>query len=338
MRYVQLGASGIEVSAICLGGMSFGEPTPNWHQWIVGPEDTQAIIKRALDKGINFIDTANVYAAGTSESCIGKALKNLGVARDSVVLASKVYFNEGGLSAAAIEREIEGTLRRLGTDYLDLYIMHRFDYNVPVEETLEALNKLVAAGKVRALGASAMYAYQFHTMLALSREHGWTPLSSMQCHYNLIYREDEREMLPLCRQEGVLPTPYSPMASGRLARKTWEAGSVRGATDKTMQAKYGSTADVDAPIIERVAEVAYRLGVPMSRVALAWHWAHGDASPLVGCSKPERVDEAVAALDVVLSQEDSAYLEELYVPHEIVGAASRPGERQNAGAVKNPEK
>lgn len=223
MQYTTLGHSGIKVSKLCLGGMSFGEPSPDFHQWTIGPDDTRAVIKRALDTGINFIDTANCYSFGTSEEYIGAALRNLGIARESVVLASKVHFNEGGLSADAIKREIEGSLKRLGTDYLDLYIIHRFDYDVPMEETMEALNDLVREGKVRALGASAMYAYQLHNLQIVARDHGWMPFTSMQCHYNLLYREDEREMIPVCRQFDMALTPYSPMASGHLCRPRGKA-------------------------------------------------------------------------------------------------------------------
>lgn len=211
MQYTTLGHSGIKVSKLCLGGMSFGEPSPDFHQWTIGPDDTRAVIKRALDTGINFIDTANCYSFGTSEEYICAALRNLGIARESVVLASKVHFNEGGLSADAIKREIEGSLKRLGTDYLDLYIIHRFDYDVPMEETMEALDDLVREGKVRALGASAMYAYQLHNLQIVARDHGWAPFTSMQCHYNLLYREDEREMIPVCRQFDMALTPYSPL-------------------------------------------------------------------------------------------------------------------------------
>lgn len=208
MQYTTLGHSGIKISKLCLGGMSFGRPSPDFHQWTIGPDDTRAVIKRALDLGINFIDTANCYAFGTSEEYIGAALRDLGVARDQVVLASKVYFNEGKLSRDAIDREIDGTLKRLGTDYLDLYIIHRFDYDTPIDQTMEALDGLVRAGKVRALGASEMYAYQLHNMQVVAQQNGWTPFTSMQCHYNLLYREDEREMIPVCRQFDMALTPY----------------------------------------------------------------------------------------------------------------------------------
>lgn len=333
MKYTTLGHSGIKISQLCLGGMSFGEPSPDFHQWTIGPDATREVIARALDAGINFIDTANCYSAGTSEEYIGRALHDLGTPRDRVVLASKVHFNEGGLSAAAIEREIDGTLKRLGTDYLDLYIIHRFDYNVPMEETMEALDRLVRAGKVRALGASEMYAYQLHNLQIVARDNGWTPFTSMQCHYNLLYREDEREMIPVCRQFGMALTPYSPMASGHLCRSTWDADSKRSATDAVMRNKYDHDRAIDMPVIERVAEVAARHEVPMARVALAWHWARGVEAPIVGCSKPSRVDDAVAALDVELTAEELAYMEEPYRAHELVGPKARPGEKALAGTT-----
>lgn len=331
--YTTLGHSGIKVSRICLGGMSFGEKIPGGHQWVAGYEDTRAIIARALERGITFIDTANCYAAGTSEEFIGRALHELDVPRDQVVLASKVYFNEGNLSRAAIEREIDGTLKRLQTDYLDLYIIHRFDYHTPIEETMEALDGLVRAGKVRALGASAMYGYQFHNMQVAAERNDWTKFTSMQNHYNLLYREDEREMIPVCRQYDVALTPYSPLASGHLCRPTWESSSTRGTTDATMRNKYDAAEAQDMPIVARVAEVAEQHGVPMAQVALAWHWARGVTAPIVGCSKPERVDDAVAALDVELSADEIAYLEEPYTAHELVGPLARPGEKPLAGTT-----
>ncbi len=334
MQYTTLGHSGIKVSKLCLGGMSFGEASPDFHQWTIGPSETRAVIARALEQGVNFIDTANCYAFGTSEEYIGAALRDLAVPREDVVLASKVHFNEGGLSAAAIERECEGSLKRLGIDYLDLYIIHRFDYDTPIEETMEALDKLVRAGKVRALGASAMYAYQLHNMQVAAQRNGWTAFTSMQCHYNLLYREDEREMIPVCRQYGMALTPYSPMASGHLCRPTWESSSTRGTTDTTVVNKYDHDRAIDMPVVERVAQLAERRGVPMAQVALAWHWARGVESPIVGCSKPERVDDAVAALDLELTSEEVDFLEELYQPHNLVGPKGRPGEKALAGTTK----
>ena len=331
--YTTLGNSGITVSRVCLGGMSFGEKVPGGHQWVAGYEETRAIIARALERGITFIDTANCYAQGTSEEFIGRALRELGVPRDRVVLASKDIFNEGRLSRAAIEREIDGTLRRLQTDYLDLYIIHRFDYGTPIEETMEALDALVRAGKVRALGASAMYAYQLHNMQDAAERNGWATFTSMQDHYNLLYREDERELIPVCRQFDMALTPYSPLASGHLCRPTWESPSVRGTTDATVRNKYDAAEAQDMPIVARVAEVAAHRGVAMAQVALAWLWARGVTAPIVGCSKPGRLDDAVAALDVELSAEEVAYLEEPYTAHELVGPLARPGDKPLAGTT-----
>lgn len=333
MEHTTLGTTDITIPRLCIGGMSFGEVFPDFHQWVIGPEETRAVIARALELGVNFIDTANVYAHGTSEEYIGRALKNLGVNRGDVVLASKVYFNEGHLSAGAIEREIAGTLERLGTDYLDLYIIHRFDYDTPMEETMEALDRLVRDGRVRALGASAMYGYQLHNLQAIADEHGWTRFSSLQNHYNLLYREDERDLIPVARQFGMSLTPYSPLASGHLTRPTWDSDSVRSTTDGTMRAKYDRDRENDMPIIERVAEVARRHEAPMADVALAWQWAKGVAAPIVGCSRPGRVDDAVRALDLTLTDEEVAYLEEPYVAHDVVGALQRPGERPAPGST-----
>ena len=333
MRYAPLGWSGIQVSKVCLGGMSFGEASPDFHQWTIDQDATERVIGHAIDSGVNFIDTANCYAFGTSETYIGRALKRLGISRDRVVLASKVYFNEGHLSQEAINHEIDGTLKRLGTDYLDLYIIHRFDYGTPIEETMEALDALVKAGKVRALGASEMYAYQFHNMQVTAEANGWTKFTSMQCDYNLLYREDEREMIPVCRQYGVALTPYSPMASGHLARPKWNSDSKRSITDNTMRSKYDRGMEQDLPIIRRVHEVAERIGVPMACVALAWHWVKGVTAPIVGCSKPERVDDAIAALDLQLTAEDIDYIEEPYTAHELVGPLARPGARALAGTL-----
>lgn len=333
MECAKLGHSGIEVSRICLSGMSFGAPSPKFHQWTLPEDETREVIRRAIDLGINFIDTANTYSFGTSEEYIGRALKRLGIPRDEVVLASKVFFNEGRLSREAILREIDGTLRRLDTDYLDLYIIHRFDYGTPIEETMEALDNLVHAGKVRALGASEMYAYQLHNMQVIAERNGWTQFTSLQPHHNLLYRENEREMFPVCRQFGMAITPYSPLASGHLCRREWTWDSKRSETDVVVRSKYDLAKAQDAPIIERVAELADRRGVPMAHVALAWQWARGIEAPIVGCSKPSRVDDAVAALDVKLDQDEIDYLEEPYTAHELVGPIGRPGEKPLAGTT-----
>lgn len=319
MQYTKLGNSGIEISRLCLGCMSFGDPASRMHAWTLDPAKSEEIIKHALDLGINFFDTANCYSAGTSEEYLGRAIRN-NVARDKVVLASKVYFNEGNLSKTAIAREIDGTLRRLGTDYLDLYIIHRFDYGTPVEETMEALHGLVKAGKVRALGASAMYGYQFYTMQLAARDNGWTPFVSMQDHYNPLYREDERELIPVCRQMNVALTPYSPLAAGRVARADWSADTLRSRTDKVAQGKYDSTEEADKAIAARVNELAGKYGATMTQITLAWHFAKGVSAPIIGATKTKYLDDAVGAFDVPLTAEDVAYIDEPYQPHKIVGA------------------
>lgn len=318
MEYTKLGNTDIEISRICLGCMSFGK-AGTMHDWTLNEQDSEAVIKHALDNGINFFDTANGYSAGTSEEYLGKALKK-NIARDQVVIASKVYFNEGRLKREAIMREIDGTLQRLGTDYLDLYIIHRFDYDTPIEETMEALHDLVKAGKVRALGASAMYGYQFYNMQMAAKEHGFTPFSAMENHYNLLYREDERELIPICRQMHVLLMPYSPLAGGHLARATWESDTLRGQTDRVAKGKYDRMEAQDIKIVARVQELAEKYNCKMSQIAVAWHLAKGVASPIIGATKTKYIDDAVGALDIHLSDEDVAYLEEMYVPHPIVGA------------------
>lgn len=319
MEYVKLGNAGIEVSRLCVGCMSFGDPASKMHAWTLNPKESEAIIKHALDLGINFFDTANTYSAGTSEEYLGRAIKN-NVARDKVVLASKVYFNEGHLSKEAILREIDGTLKRLGTDYLDLYIIHRFDYDTPIEETMEALHSLVKAGKVRALGASAMYGYQFYNMQLAARDNGWTPFVSMQDHYNLLYREDERELIPICDQMNVARTPYSPLAAGRLSRLEWKTDTLRSKTDTAAASKYDSTQQTDYQIVLRVHELAERYGATMTQIALAWQFAKGVASPIIGATKVKYLDDAAKSLEIKLKEEDISYLEELYLPHKVVGA------------------
>lgn len=319
MEYSKLGNSELLVSQLCVGCMSFGDPGTNFHAWTLNAEDSEELVKRALDLGINFFDTANTYSAGTSEEYLGRAIKN-NVARDKVVLATKVYFNEGKLSSQAIKREIDLSLKRLGTDYLDLYIIHRFDYSTPIEETMETLDSLVKAGKVRALGASAMYGYQFHNMQVVAEKNGWTPFSSMQNHYNLLYREDEREMIPICRQMNVALTPYSPLAAGRLSRLEWNADTKRSQTDKTAVSKYDKTQETDYAIVQRVHELAEKHGATMTQVALAWHLAKGVTAPIIGATKAKYFDDAAGALNVKLTSDEIKYLEEPYVPHMIVGA------------------
>lgn len=325
MEYSKLGNTDIEVSKLCVGCMSFGK-AGTMHDWTLGEDKTAEVVKHALELGINFFDTANVYSAGTSEEYLGNVLKK-NVARDKVVIASKVYFNEGRLSREAIMREIDGSLKRLGTDYLDLYIIHRFDYQTPIEETMEALHDLVKLGKVRAIGASAMYGYQFHNMQLVAKENGWTPFSTMENHYNLLYREDERELIPICRQMNVSLMPYSPLAGGHLARATWESDTLRGKTDRVAKGKYDRMEQQDIGIVKRVAELAERYGCKLSQIALAWQWAKGVTAPIVGATKVGYIDDAAGALDVKLTGSDIAYLEELYVPHPIVGAIDRNPEQ-----------
>ncbi len=318
MEYTKLGKTDIEVSKICVGCMSFGK-AGTMHDWTLDEQDTEAVVKDALSLGINFFDTANGYSAGTSEEYLGRALKK-NVARDKVVLASKVYFNPGRLSAEAIHREIDGSLKRLGTDYLDLYIIHRFDYETPIEETMEALNDLVKAGKVRALGASAMYGYQFYNMQMIAKEHGWARFEAMENHYNLLYREDERELIPICKQMGVSLMPYSPLAAGHLTRPEWNTDTLRSKTDRVAKGKYDRTEEQDMEIVRRVAELAEKYQVKMQQIALAWHYTKGVSSPIIGATKAKHLEDAVRAVEVRLSAEDIAYLEEPYVPHRIVGA------------------
>ena len=319
MEYAKIGNSDLNVSRLCIGCMSFGDPASNMHAWTLNPEESEILIKRALELGINFFDTANIYSGGTSEEYLGRAIRN-NVARDQVVLATKVYFNEGRLSKAAIMREIDGSLKRLGTDYVDLYIIHRFDYDTPIEETMEALDSLVKAGKVRALGASAMYGYQFHNMQLAAEKNGWTQFVSMQNHYNLLYREDERELIPICTQQNVARTPYSPLAAGRLSRLEWQTDTKRSQTDKTAISKYDSTQETDYSIVLRVNELAQKYSATMTQISLAWQFAKGSIAPIIGATKVKYFDDAAGAFHVKLTDEDIAYLEEPYVPHKIVGA------------------
>ena len=318
MEYAKLGNTDIEVSKLCVGCMSFGR-SGSMHKWTLDEKETENIVGHALDLGINFFDTANGYSEGTSEEYLGRALKKH-IARDRVVIASKVYFNPGRLSASAIHREIEGTLERLDTDYLDLYIIHRFDYETPIEETMEALNDLVVSGKVRAIGASAMYGYQFYNMQMVARDHGWAPFVAMENHYNLLYREDERELIPICRQMNVSLMPYSPLAAGHLTRPQWNSDSLRSQTDRVAMGKYDHAQKQDMEIVRRVQALSEKYGVKMQQVALAWEWAKGVTAPIIGATKAAHFDDAAGAFDLHLTAEDIAYLEEPYVPHKIVGA------------------
>lgn len=319
MKYTSLGKTNIKVSRICVGCMSYGKPSADFQQWTLEQPEAEKMIKQALDLGVNFFDTANCYAHGTSEEYLGQSLKNLGVNRHDVVLASKVFFNEGILSKQAILREIDSTLKRLGTDYLDLYQIHRFDYQHPIEETMEALDSLVKSGKVRAIGASAMYGYQFHNMQVCAEKNGWTLFSTLQNHYNLIYREDERDLIPVAKQYGVSLMPYSPLAGGHLSHTDWDSASKRSQTDNVLKAKYDKAKDNDMEIIARVNKVSKEHNVSMSQIALAWHYAKGVASPIVGATNPAHFSDVVKAVDLVLTKEEIDFLEEPYRAHEVVG-------------------
>ena len=319
MQYIKLGSSDLNVSRICVGGMSFGKPSSDFHEWTLEQEDTNKMIKCALDLGINFFDTANQYSNGTSEEYLGKAIKKY-VKREDAIIATKVYFNEGKLSKNAINREIDLSLKRLGTDYVDLYIIHRFDYSTPIEETMEALHNLVKCGKVRALGASAMYGYQFHNMQECADKNGFTKFVSMQNHYNLLYREDERELIPVCKQYGVSLTPYSPLAAGRLSRLEWFSDSKRSATDKVAISKYDNTKEQDYEITKQVHLLAQKYEDSMSQIAIAWQYAKGVASPIVGATKIQNLQDVVKAQDLTLTLEDIKLLEKFYIPHKVRGA------------------
>jgi aryl-alcohol dehydrogenase-like predicted oxidoreductase len=325
MDYTKLGATGLDVSRMCLGCMGFGDAERWLHKWVLNEEHSRPIIKHALELGINFFDTANVYSIGKSEEILGRALKDF-AKRDEVVIATKVHGkmhdrpNGSGLSRKAILSEIDHSLTRLGTDYVDLYIIHRWDPHTPIEETMEALHDVVRAGKARYIGASAMWAWQFQKALHVAERRGWTRFVSMQDHLNLIYREEEREMLPLCRAEGIGVTPYSPLASGRLTRDWSAESTLRSETDQIAKAKYDATAATDRQIVERVAEIADKHGAPRVHIALAWLFQKQPVTaPIIGATKISHLDDAVGALSVHLTEDEVAYLEAPYAPHPIVG-------------------
>ena len=311
MEYTRLGSTGMQVSRICLGCMGFGDPARWIHKWVLNEQNSRPIIQKALEMGINFFDTADVYSTGASEEVVGKALRDF-ASRDEVVLATKVYFemgpgpNQRGLSRKHIMSAIDASLKRLGTDYVDLYIIHRWDYETPIEETMEALHDVVKAGKARYIGASAMYAWQFQKALHVAEKHGWTRFVSMQNHLNLIYREDEREVLPLCREEKIGVTPYSPLASGRLTRD-WSESTLRSETDQVQKSKYDATAETDQQVVQRVAEMAEKYAVPRAHIALAWLLQKEAVSaPIIGATKIAHLEDAIGALSVKLTQEDVA--------------------------------
>ncbi len=326
MEYTRLGRSGRKVSRLCLGCMSYGEPTRGNHAWTLPEGQSKPFFKRALDLGFNFFDTANVYSDGTSEEFLGRALAEY-VPREEVVIATKLNGrmrpgpNGKGLSRKAVLAEIDASLKRLGTDYVDLYQIHRWDYETPIEETMEALNDVVRAGKARYIGASSMYAWQFAKSLRVAERHGWARFVSMQNYVNLLYREEEREMLPLCRDEGIGVIPWSPMARGRLTRD-WDRSSARQETDEFGRSLYAKTEDADRKVVEAVAKVAADRGVPRARVALAWVLQKpGITAPIVGATRLEQLDDAVAAMSLALTNEEIAALEAPYVPHAVAGHA-----------------
>jgi aryl-alcohol dehydrogenase (NADP+) len=320
MEYVRMGSTGLKVSRICLGCMTYG--AKSWREWVLEETESRPFIQRALELGINFYDTADVYSLGVSEEILGRALRDFGPPRDRLVVATKVYSvmgddpNQRGLSRKHILHAIDDSLRRLGMDYVDLYQIHRFDPETPIEETLEALNDVVRAGKARYIGASSMYAWQFQRMLHASDRHGWARFVTMQNHYNLIYREEEREMIPLCRAEGIGLIPWSPLARGRLA-SNHRSQSLRSRTDEFGKRMYGDGDDI---VVDRVDEIARQHGVAPARVALAWMLTKPEVTaPIVGASKMAHLEDAVAALEVKLSEDEVKRLEEPYQPHPVLG-------------------
>ena len=329
MQYVKLGNTGLDISRLCLGCMTFGEPDAGTHPWTLGEEASRPIIKHAVEQGINFFDTANSYSAGTSEVIVGKLLKEF-TRREETVIATKVFFpanmwegsskpNEQGLSRKAIMASIDASLQRLGTDYVDLYQIHRWDYHTPIEETMEALHDVVKAGKARYIGASSMYAWQFAKAQQVAASHGWSRFVSMQNYLNLVYREEEREMIPLCLDQGVGLMPWSPMARGRLTRPHG-VQTERTRTDISGQSFYAATEAEDGKVIDVVEQIAKERGVPMAQVALAWVLnKRGVSAPIVGASKAGQLDDAFAALQLSLSEDDIERLESPYVPHAVTG-------------------
>lgn len=324
MEYVRLGGTGLKVSRLCLGCMTYGEPGRGAHEWTLNEEASRPMLRQAFEAGINFFDTANIYSDGTSEEILGRAIRDFS-RRDEVVIATKLNGamrtdpNAAGLSRKAVMTEVDASLKRLGTDYIDLYQIHRFDYTTPIEETLEALHDVVKAGKVRYIGASSMYAYQFCKALYLADLHGWTRFVSMQNHYNLLYREEEREMLRLCREEGIGVIPWSPLARGRLTRD-FDEKTFRTETDQYGKSLHKGLGEADRRVIDAVATVATARGVPRAQVALAWLASRpGVTAPIVGASKSAHLQDAVAALSLQLTPEEIGALEAPYIPHTVAG-------------------
>jgi len=329
LDYQKLGNTGLDVSRICLGTMGFGHPETGMFPWAVDYDQSESVIKQALNLGINFFDTANIYSHGDSERFVGQALKK-NAKRDEVVVATKVFFspssepNQAGLSRKAIMSQIDQSLERLGMDYVDLYIIHRWDYNTPIEETMEALHDVVKAGKARYIGASAMYSWQFEKAQAVAQAHNWTKFVSMQNHLNLLYREEEREMMPLCEDQNIAVTPYSPLASGHLTRPTWNGDTKRSKTDKAAVNKYDDAEQNDMEIVKRVNEVANKYHATMAQIALAWLLQKKQVvAPIIGATKPDHLASSVDALKIQLAPADIEYMEAPYQPHAVVGAFSK---------------
>jgi len=329
MDYVNFGNTGLKVSRLCLGCMSFGEPDRGQHPWSLTENASRPLIRRAVELGFNFFDTANMYSDGSSEEIVGRALKDF-THRDEVVIATKAYFpwrlapNTGGLSRKSLFAAIDDSLRRLGTDYVDLFQIHRFDPATPIEETMEALYDIVKAGKARYIGASSMWAWQFQKMQNTARANGWTPFVSMQNYVNLLYREEEREMLPYCASEGIAVMPWSPLARGRLTRD-WDEKTERSETDRVQGLLYTKAVEADRKVVEAVAEVAKERGVPRAQVAMAWLLQKpGITSPIIGATKMGHLEDAVAATELTLSEDEVKRLEAPYVPHEVVGLEMAP--------------
>ena len=329
MDYVNFGNTGLKVSRLCLGCMSFGEPDRGQHEWTLTEAASRPLIRKAIESGINFFDTANMYSGGSSEEIVGRALKDF-ANRDEVVVATKAHFpwrlapNTMGLSRKSLFAAIDDSLQRLGTDYVDLFQIHRFDPSTPIAETMEALHDIVKAGKARYIGASSMWAWQFQKMQNTARAHGWTPFVSMQNYVNLLYREEEREMLPLCRDQGIAVMPWSPLARGRLTRD-WDEKTERSETDRVQGLLYTKAVEADKKVVETVDEVAKERGVPRAQVAMAWLLHKpGITSPIIGATKMSHLDDAVAATELKLTDDEIARLEAPYVPHEVVGLEMAP--------------
>lgn len=315
MEYIKLGNSDLKVSKLCLGCMSFGDSSRGQYEWTLNYEDSEKIIKAAYEAGINFFDTSNNYSDGSSEEYLGRAIKSFN--RKDIVITTKCYFNEGKLSPEAIHREVAKSLKRLDTDYIDILVLHRFDYDTPVEDTLKALNEEVQMGHIHYYGASAMYGSQFEEYCKKAHDLGYQPFTTLQNHYSLIYREDEKELIPVAEKYGVSRTPFAPFAAGRLARKDWASDSKRYTLDSQEGTRYNKTEEMDKKIAERVYELSEKYNCSMTNICLAWEYAKGNASPIIGITKQKYLDDALNCFNIKLTDEDIKYLEELYTEHPI---------------------